>query len=333
MESPDLLQVLGRFADSLTEDLSTSEVIDRLTGELLDHLPVVAVNVVLEDGPERRHVAIGSPRADRGGAAPAAVHHGPTASFRLRGCGALLGSLELYSEHDDLEPEHLTTARALADLTGSYLCNTQRRRIAERRADRLRHESLHDPLTGVANRALLEDRLDHAVEVSLRDHTTVGVLFVDVDDFKRFNDDFGHPAGDELLRHIAGRVQSVLRSSDTLARFGGDEFVVVCPALSDPAQASRVADRILGCFTTAFEIAAAPAPQAVQVSIGIAFAGSGLGPGARALEQADDAMYRAKRAGGGKRVTAPGAPCMFENLGVGSRTSGDGHPLIAVPRR
>ena len=94
--------------------------------------------------------------------------------------------------------------------------------------DRIRHQALHDPLTGLANRALCRDRIEHALALSERAGSAAAVLFVDLDNFKRVNDLFGHAAGDALLIALAGRMAAAVRPADTVARLGGDEFVVVC---------------------------------------------------------------------------------------------------------
>ena len=117
-----------------------------------------------------------------------------------------------------------------------------RRDAAERE---LRHRALHDPLTRLPNRALLTDRLRHALSRARREHRSVAALFLDVDDFKDVNDRHGHEGGDALLQALAPRLQGALRANDTLARFGADEFVVVCEDLDDPEEALSVADRLL----------------------------------------------------------------------------------------
>jgi diguanylate cyclase (GGDEF)-like protein/PAS domain S-box-containing protein len=109
----------------------------------------------------------------------------------------------------------------------------------------IRHMALHDNLTGLANRVLLRDRLNQAMEQARRDGKLVALLFIDLDDFKPVNDRLGHDAGDQVLREVARRLRSVVRSVDTVARVGGDEFVIVLQALDEEAMAHTVADKLI----------------------------------------------------------------------------------------
>jgi diguanylate cyclase (GGDEF)-like protein len=109
--------------------------------------------------------------------------------------------------------------------------------------EQMRHDALHDPLTGLANRTLLHDRLHHAVAQSERGMGDMCVLFVDLDDFKHVNDDYGHQVGDELLATLGGRLLGAVRPADTVARMGGDEFVIVCENI-DLTNALSLADRL-----------------------------------------------------------------------------------------
>jgi diguanylate cyclase (GGDEF)-like protein len=169
--------------------------------------------------------------------------------------------------------------------------------LAENRA-RLEHQALHDPLTGLANRVLLLDRLEHAVQAAPRRATRPAVLFMDLDYFKSVNDASGHSAGDQLLVEVAGRLTTVVRPNDTIARLGGDEFVVLCEDLADPlAEAKAVAERIAACLDPPFTIAGKEV--FVAASIGIAPAAES-DDAESLLAFADQAMYRAKKLGRGR---------------------------------
>ena len=166
---------------------------------------------------------------------------------------------------------------------------TERRRLE----DELRHQAFHDSLTGLANRALFSDRLDHALE--RRATGAVAVLFFDIDDFKLINDGLGHPAGDRLLIEVAQRLTAMLRAGDTAARLGGDEFGILLEE-STQEEAASVADRIVRAFGTPFDISGHEV--VASASIGIAFGQPGSDP-ASVLREADAAMYAAKRGGKG----------------------------------
>jgi diguanylate cyclase len=161
----------------------------------------------------------------------------------------------------------------------------------------LRHQAFHDPLTGLANRALFADRLDHAVALQRRDLRPLAVLCLDLDDFKLVNDSLGHPAGDDLLVRVAERLLGCLRGGDTVARLGGDEFAVLIEEGADVPLV--VADRVVEAFRAPFMIEGHP--LTVRPSIGLASASPDTAEvsGESLLKHADVAMYAAKRAGAG----------------------------------
>ena len=158
------------------------------------------------------------------------------------------------------------------------------------------HQAFHDSLTGLPNRALFLDRLEHAHARSRRSGSPVAVLFMDLDAFKNVNDSLGHAAGDELLVLVAGRLRRWLRPSDTAARFGGDEFAVLLEDLDGPMAARRVADRILESLREPFSIQG----QEVHIAGSIGIATSGMPGSDDLLRNADLAMYRAKGLGKGR---------------------------------
>ena len=178
-------------------------------------------------------------------------------------------------------------------MAGSIADITQRRAAEER----LRHDALHDPLTGLPNRALLFDRLEQILQRSSREpNSGCAVMFLDLDRFKLINDSFSHSIGDQLLVAIAARLHEILRAGDTIARLGGDEFTLVLDGARSTEAASAKAEQICELLARPFEIAG---QQLVAgASIGICLSKPGMTPG-ELLRNADIAMYDAKRRGGG----------------------------------
>jgi diguanylate cyclase (GGDEF)-like protein len=165
----------------------------------------------------------------------------------------------------------------------------------------LAHRALHDPLTGLPNRQLLVDRLTHVIAMARRrGGVPPVVMFLDLDRFKLVNDTFGHRAGDDLLVQVADRLRSVLRTTDTLSRFGGDEFVVLCEDLSTTQTVSMITERIQGVFDEPFEIA--KERLSISVSIGVASLDDAVTTTEVLLSDADAAMYFAKAHGAAGKV-------------------------------
>lgn len=162
------------------------------------------------------------------------------------------------------------------------------------------YQALHDPLTGLPNRALLEDRLEQALRASRRTGHRVAVLFIDLDRFKMVNDLWGHQAGDQLLRLVAHRLVASRRSGDTVARFGGDEFVVVCPEVDDLASACRIAAQTEQCLRAPAVVEASE--HRLTACIGVALSAPDHDDPQTLLRNADTAMYRAKETGGSWEV-------------------------------
>jgi diguanylate cyclase (GGDEF)-like protein/PAS domain S-box-containing protein len=168
--------------------------------------------------------------------------------------------------------------------------------ITDRKAleAQLVHRSLHDPLTGLPNRSLYQDRLRHALERGHRENTPTCVLIIDLDGFKAINDAYGHPMGDLVLVTFAERLRAVLRASDTAARLGGDEFSIVCEN-TDRADAEVLADRLRAGVSE--PMALAGTTVRLGMSIGIGWAPGGTDPEEsidRVIREADDAMYADK---------------------------------------
>jgi diguanylate cyclase (GGDEF)-like protein/PAS domain S-box-containing protein len=188
-------------------------------------------------------------------------------------------------DHDDGERTVSVVARDISDIK-----NAQRA---------LEVQATHDPLTGLPNRALLFDRVGTAIDRAQRGEHSLVLMFVDLDGFKVVNDQYGHDAGDEVLRGVASRLLDVVRTADTVARIGGDEFVVLSEGLDDPAVAIDIARRIVRRVSEPFAISGALA--SIGASVGVAFGRrSSTTPGL--VKQADLAVYEAKRTGRGRVV-------------------------------
>jgi diguanylate cyclase (GGDEF)-like protein len=162
--------------------------------------------------------------------------------------------------------------------------------------NRIRHQALHDALTGLPNQLLFEDRVNQALAQAGRSKSNAAVLFVDLDRFKKVNDNLGHDFGNELLRQVGGRLLGAIRSGDTVARMGGDEFTLLLPRLSQVGDANVVAAKVLDAFRLPFVVGSHQ--LFITPSVGMAvFPTDGLGYDTL-LKHADIAMYRAKGRGG-----------------------------------
>lgn len=173
------------------------------------------------------------------------------------------------------------------------------RDVTEERAlaAQLSFQALHDPLTGLANRALFDDRLIQARSRAIRDERLGAVLLLDLDDFKGVNDSYGHLVGDQLLIEIASRFRQVTRSTDTLSRFGGDEFLYLAEGLSTRAEAELIAHRLLQTLDEPFTFDQVTLQQ--RASVGIVVWDDDSMNNVELVQNADAAMYEAKRQGHG----------------------------------
>jgi len=339
-DQPQLSAVLLQFARTLVTDFSIQDILDRLVGHVVELIPVTGAGVLLLDTDADEHfVSASDKRILRIESLQLELQEGPcilgyktgeavmvpdlaseerfphfSAGARKAGIGAIFsfplrlegerfGALDLYSTSPlQLSENDLDAAQVLADVAAVYLFNARARADARERNEQLHHESLHDPLTGLPNRSLLEDRFKHAAAKSQRSKLASAVLYVDLDHFKAVNDTFGHHTGDLLLVEVVKRLQALLRPGDTLARLAGDEFVILCEEVGHPREVDEIADRVVASVAAPFTIGANEIR--IGASVGIASA-SGRQPSAlESLRSSDAAMYLAKSEGGGRHRTA-----------------------------
>jgi diguanylate cyclase (GGDEF)-like protein/PAS domain S-box-containing protein len=171
------------------------------------------------------------------------------------------------------------------------------RDVSERKAfeEQLAHQAFHDPVTELANRALFADRVQHSIRRSSRGGPSIGVVFIDLDDFKTVNDSLGHAAGDKVLQEVARRLQETMRPVDTVARFGGDEFAVLLDEVRDSAEAATIAGRILAALENPYDVDGKLVYPRASLGICLSANGSAPAEAEELLRNADVAMYMAKR--------------------------------------
>jgi len=337
-----LSYVLREFAHTLVTDFPIQAILDHLVERIVTILPITGAGVtVISPDTAPHYVAASDESALRFEALQSELGEGPCMAayqtgrsvsvpdlrsetrfptfvagaletglaavftFPLRSGAEQLGALDLYrTTPGQLDAEAMDAAQVLADVAAAYLINAQARTDLRESADRSREQALHDPLTGLPNRILLFERLNHAVLRNRRSRQIAAVLFVDLDRFKVINDVYGHSVGDELLVAVAERLRKVLRPDDTLARLSGDEFVVLSEDLDGRTeldvrdQVDAIAARICAAIAAPFILS----DTAIEVtaSVGIAFSRPGARTSEQLLEAADAAMYQAKRNGGAR---------------------------------
>jgi diguanylate cyclase (GGDEF)-like protein len=220
--------------------------------------------------------------------------------------GRSWGSLDLYWTDGQMYSEQESKrAQLLAEVAVSYLKLAGDRAEARAAEEQLATRVLHDQLTGLPNRGLIHELISHALAIAARHQTSLAVLFVDLDRFKAVNDTYGHLTGDVVLQEVARRLQLTVRSSDTVGRLGGDEFLILCEDRANSNEymasvASKLADRIHAVLTEPIRIA--NTELTVSASVGVAVSRDRQSP-ADLIHAADLAMYQAKARG---RVVAVG---------------------------
>lgn len=283
LDGPDKLIVACR-AGVVADEGDRLEVGDGIAGRVVrDREPLLIQGSVSEKGRLETESAVCVPLIHRDNVLGVLI---------LKGA-----SDHVYSEHD-LRAVSLFAEHAAIAVANARLYEAERALSVQ-----LSHQVVHDPLTGAANRVLVADRMAHAVARVRRAECSMGVLFIDVDDFKLVNDELGHSAGDHVLTAIAQRLAACVRPSDTVGRFGGDEFVIVCEDLVDDGAAVDVADRVLKEFEAPFSTPFGD--RVLSASIGVATCGihNPMEPDAL-IRAADRAMYRAKMEGKARIVSA-----------------------------
>ena len=337
MNGEELADVLSEFARTMVTDFPIQGILDHLVKRIVDVMPVTAAGVTLiSPGLQPRYIAASNASAlrfeklqtemgegpclaayDSGEAisapdlrlerrfpkfTPRALEAGLAAAFTfpLRHADVQLGALDLYRETPGaLTAESMTAAQTLADVAAAYLINAQARSDLEDSSDQSREAALHDPLTGLPNRVLMLQLLEHAFRRARRSGNPAAVLFVDLDQFKEINDAHGHRVGDQLLVAVAERMTEMLRPGDSLSRLSGDEFVALCEELHEPGEADLIARRFDAALREPFRLPGVEVT--ISASIGIAFAGQGSDVVGELLHAADLAMYEKKRDRGGER--------------------------------
>ncbi|MEK6250632.1 MAG: EAL domain-containing protein [Actinomycetota bacterium] len=212
-----------------------------------------------------------------------------TIAAPIEGESQPLGVIEAHStEPNALSAQDMHFAQAAANV----LAHAIERQVA---GEAIRHGSLHDHVTGLPNRPLFVDRLEHALDAARGRETPLAVFFLDLDHFKVINDSLGHDVGDEVLKAVVPRLRKQLRSLDTVARFGGDEFAILVEEVVDEAEATRIAERICNAFERPFTVDGLE--QHLTTSVGISISGPETGEPESLIRDAHAAMYRAKDRG------------------------------------
>ncbi|GAB7047541.1 hypothetical protein JCM9534A_26670 [Catenuloplanes indicus JCM 9534] len=195
----------------------------------------------------------------------------------------------------------LVTARQLISARDNLVLNRRLNRalgVLRDREAQLEHQAFHDPLTGLANRVLFEERARHAIAHQDRSGEAMALIYIDLDGFKDVNDGLGHQAGDALLAQVATRLTQCVRASDTVARLGGDEFAVLCERMAAAGDDEIVAARIVERLSDPFDLSGTPA--VIGASVGLARRQPHVSGLEALLRAADAAMYRAKTTGKGR---------------------------------
>ncbi len=215
-------------------------------------------------------------------------------SFPLRDGASTIGALDVYRASTvPLDESERAAVETLVQVVSTYIVCTRAKYRADATASRFEEMSLRDPLTGLGNRRLLLERIEHAKHRSRRVPMIAAIVFIDLDRFKSVNDDFGHHVGDALLTAVADRLKELVRVEDTLARIAGDEFVVFCESLSGPEDAKLLVSRIERSIAEPFELESHTVHM--HASVGVALTSLSEEIDESLIIEADAEMYEKKR--------------------------------------
>ena len=328
-----LSSVLGELARTLTTDFPVQGILDHFVKRIVEVLPITSAGVTLisagvaphyvaasddaalrfeqlqsniGEGPCVRAYETGQPvvvpdlRVERRFPkfAPAAVTAGLGAvfTFPLHDGDGRLGALDLYRDSPgELDAHDMEAAQTLADVAAAFLLNAQARDQLVAAFELLQSNTLHDPLTGLVNRVLLQDRIEHAAHLANGSDNVAAILFVNIDAFQLINETHGRQLGDQLLRAIAERLAGVVDSADTLARFADDKFVILCENIDSAVNVDGIVGRVDAALLEPFALIGADRPVALTASIGVVFAGSAKAISNDLVVKADKAMLAAKK--------------------------------------
>ncbi len=272
--------VLTTDASGAVQDLNSSAT--RLTGHTIETARGQAIECVLTIVDEHSRCPTTLPKP--GALRPQTITRLPEPAVLVHRDGQEAHVRATAAPINDAQGATLGMVLAIADVT-------ETRRLTEQ----MSYLATHDPLTGLPNRVLLEDRLRHAIDRAKRENTFLGVLFVDLDQFKTVNDGLGHSAGDALLKLVGQRLKDVLREADTVARFGGDEFVIILENITEMPSINTILKKLQAQFDRSFRIEAHELQ--VSCSIGVVVFPRDGDNVESILKNADTAMYRAKQLG------------------------------------
>jgi diguanylate cyclase len=220
---------------------------------------------------------------------------------------SLPGVEDALEKSEAAESKAQQASEKLSSVNRALEAEVKERHVLEKRlaqvteqGEAARHDALHDPLTGLANRALFNDRLVHGLVQAQRHGWGLAVLFIDLDNFKSVNDSFGHSAGDDVLRTIGARLKENARGGDTVSRYGGDEFLCLLLDVEDEHDISVIAEKIITSIRTPVQFnAQAALNSVVTASVGVSIFPRDGATASDLINSADHAMYLAKRNGTG----------------------------------